>query len=661
MSMRGMVLLERYELGDLIGTGGMAMVYRAKDIISGTVVAIKILKQEYNTDVEFVRRFQREAIAAQTMLHPNIIKVMDVGEENNMKFIVMEYVDGVTVKDLVARSGAIPVNMALDYAIQMARALEHAHRCHIIHRDIKSQNILVDKRGIIKVADFGIARATNSSTVTASDDGILGSVHYFSPEQAKGEVADEKSDIYSLGVVVYEMVTGRLPFDGDVPVAIALKHIQVRPDEPRSINNDIPQALSEVLMKALRKNRDNRYRSAIAMELDLSMVLTHPKGGYVLLKDEDIPIIEEIDDAPELPVQAKAQEAGRIGRERQLKEKTRKDKAEIPDADDEPFEYDDEYDSYQRKRRKRRIALLTACTVAAIVLVILASVWIWKNIISKAPIDDMTGLSMEQAVEYLNEEGYDSLFIDVFSDDAARGTVVTWFVQEANSRVILEISKGPERTMVAELSGRTVEQAGELLYEQGLSVGEVIGSHAAEGFLEGEIFMQSPAAGETATNGTKIIVYVYKGLAEKEVPKVVGFTLESAESALKAMGFVVGAVDYQEYSDVPEGYVVSQEPEFGEIAFEGTPVDIVVATALKVYEAQKIEFEVTIPSGGGTVIVYRNKGDDSKEMLREELSAGKKSYVVEMESQTGEDEELIVYVNNNRVHSFEVSFSEAVQ
>ncbi len=652
MSMRGMVLLERYELEELIGTGGMAIVYRARDVITGAIVAIKMLKQEYNSDIEFVRRFQREAIAAQTMLHPNIIKVMDVGEQNNIKFIVMEYVDGVTIKDIVERGGAIPVSRAIDYAIQISRALEHAHRCHIVHRDIKSQNILVDKRGIIKVADFGIARATNSSTVTASDDGILGSVHYFSPEQAKGEVADEKSDIYSLGVVVYEMVAGRLPFDGDVPVAIALKHIQEAPLPPRSLNPDVPPALNDVILKAMRKKRENRYKSAIAMELDLSMVLTHPDGGYVVLKDDDPPAGEKSSEGL-LPQVEDSLPAHVSGRRKRLKQ------ADGEDEESVKPEYEDEYDQYLRARRKRRIALLTVLTGAAIILVLMASFSLWRNVISKSALDDLTGMEMEQAVEYLTEQGLDNGLIDVFSNDAPRGTVVSQFM--SGKRVILEISKGPENVKTADLTGKTVEEADGILYQQGLSVGEVIQSHTAEGYAEGEIFMQSPETGATAMNGDKVIVYVFRPLQEEEVPKVVGLTLESAQIALKAMGFAMGNVDYAEYSDVPEGLVVSQTPDFGDIAMEGTPVDVVVASKLPVFESQKIEFSVTIPSGGGTVIVYRNMGADSKEMLREELPAGEKNYTVELESQTGESEELIVYVNNTRVHTLQVDFTEAGQ
>ncbi|MGI5900403.1 MAG: Stk1 family PASTA domain-containing Ser/Thr kinase [Christensenellales bacterium] len=652
MSMRGMILLERYELEELIGTGGMAIVYRARDVNTGATVAIKMLKQEYNSDIEFVRRFQREAIAAQTMLHPNIIKVMDVGEQNNIKFIVMEFVDGVTIKDMVERGGAIPVSRAVDYAIQISRALEHAHRCHIVHRDIKSQNIMVDKRGIIKVADFGIARATNSSTVTASDDGILGSVHYFSPEQAKGEVADEKSDIYSLGIVIYEMVTGRLPFDGDVPVAIALKHIQEAPQPPRSLNSDIPPALNDVILKALRKKSDNRYRSAIAMELDLSMVLTHPEGGYVVLKDDDLPSANSPND--NTPQQRDDPLPAHVSGRRK---KPKLSGGEDDTGDSQEFE--DEYDTYLRARRKRRIAVLTALTAVAIVLVVMASFSLWRNVISKSALDDLTGMKMEQAVEYLAEQGLDNGLIDVFSNDAARGTVVSQFM--SGKRVILEISKGPESVQAADLSGKTVEEADEMLYEQGLSVGEVIQSHTAEGYAEGEIFMQSPEAGVTAKNGDKVIVYVFRPLQEEDVPKVVGLTLESAHIALKAMGFALGNVEYAEYSDVPEGLVVSQSPDFGDIAMEGTPVDVVVSSKLPVYESQKIEFQVTIPSGGATVIVYRNVGADSKEMLREELPAGEKNYTVELESQTGESEELIVYVNNTRVHSIQVDFTEAGQ
>jgi len=282
--MIGRVISGRYVVQAIVGTGGMAVVYRAFDKKKNRVVAIKVLRPEYESDEEFVRRFSREAEAASKVSHENIVNMLDVGTDGDMRYIVMEFVDGQTLKDMIRQQGYIHPDTAIRMTIRILAAVDHAHRNGIVHRDIKPQNILVDSEGRVKVADFGIARLKATQTTTINDgEGVsaLGSVHYFSPEQAKGEVADEKSDLYSVGVVMYEMLTGQVPFDGDNSVSVALKHVNEAPKSMRERRPEISKALDEVVMRALCKDATKRYQTAAEMAADLRKCITNPEGGFV--------------------------------------------------------------------------------------------------------------------------------------------------------------------------------------------------------------------------------------------------------------------------------------------------------------------------------------------------------------------------------------------
>ena len=278
--MIGKVLDNRYELVEFIGKGGMALVYRAIDKRTGHNVAVKILRPEYNQDAEFCTRFEREAVAASKMSHHNIVNLLDVGQDDNMRYLVMEYVRGRTLKEVIKQKGALKPAVAAQIAIRILSALQHAHKNGIIHRDIKPQNILVHSDGLIKVGDFGIARVVGSNTIS-TDDIVMGSVHYFSPEQAKGEPVTAASDLYSVGVVLYEMLTGKPPFDGETPVAIAMQHIGSKPQPIREINPSVSPAMERVVEKAMEKRPERRYQSALEMAQDLQRALQEPEGNWI--------------------------------------------------------------------------------------------------------------------------------------------------------------------------------------------------------------------------------------------------------------------------------------------------------------------------------------------------------------------------------------------
>ena len=274
--MTGTILGNRYELLQKIGEGGMAEVYKAKCHLLNRFVAVKVLKSQYSDDIEFVNKFKQEASSAASLSHNNIVGIYDIGSENNINYIVMEYIDGKTLKQIINENGSLGFNASIDIAIQIAKALECAHNNNIIHRDVKPHNILVTRDGNIKVTDFGIAKATSSVTITNSDK-IIGSAHYISPEQAKGRFVDCKTDIYSLGIILYEMVTGKVPYDGESPVSVALKHVQEELVPPIKVNPNIPESLNKLILKAVEKEPYKRYQSAHDMIIDLNKVKQNPK------------------------------------------------------------------------------------------------------------------------------------------------------------------------------------------------------------------------------------------------------------------------------------------------------------------------------------------------------------------------------------------------
>lgn len=634
---QGVLLLGRYRLDDMIGSGGMAEVYRAVDEHTGAVVAVKILKQEFNDDKEFVKRFQREAMAAQTMLHPNIIKVVDVGEEQNMKFIVMEYVDGVTIKDLVRSEGALGVERTVDYAIQIARAIEHAHRCHIVHRDIKSQNIMVDRHGVIKVADFGIARATNAATVTQTAEGVLGSVHYFSPEQARGEVADEQSDIYSLGVVTYEMATGQLPFDADQLVTVALKHINQPPELPSSLNRQIVPALDEVILKAMSKDRSARYKSAIAMEVDLSMVIAHPAGGFVALNEEHA-------------LEAEKEPAGRAEAKRRRREKN----AVTPDEK-----------AARRLRRRQRLLLAALVVVlAAMGVLIYMAARVWNETDWSAGsegIGDTAGMPASEAAQYLIDSGYTYATEHEFSGTVPRGTVISQeLVSEKGGAayVLLTISSGPQYPAAPSLANASLDEAESILYGLGLELGEVSYGSAGAGYNLGEIYQQFPTEGTLLSNGDSVMVYVNSdGTAQGAMPRLIGLTAEQAELLLGDVGVELGETTYVRADDIPAGTVVEQSVPEGEDISQGAVVDISVASPDAMYTGE-VEFSINL-AAEAAVTVYFNSGGVSETLVDERCPAGEKTYDIFLTSATGGPASVVICFDGIEVQTIAVEMKAA--
>ncbi|MBQ6382697.1 MAG: Stk1 family PASTA domain-containing Ser/Thr kinase [Clostridia bacterium] len=564
------ILANRYRLTEQIGMGGMAIVYKAVDMRTGHNVAVKVLRPEFNEDSEFIGRFQREAEAASKMTHHNIVNLLDVGMDGENRYLVMEYVQGKTLKEVIQERGKISPPLACQITIRILSALEHAHRNGIIHRDIKPHNILVHADGHIKVADFGIARIANSSTLTRGDN-VMGSVHYFSPEQARGEGATAASDIYSTGVVLYEMLTGRVPFDGDNPVAVAMQHLHATPPPIQSLAPDVPPAVVNVCMKALEKNPANRYQSARDMAADLRLALDDRNAR---------PNEEELD--VHLP---KPQIAGR-------EENTANTTSRI---------------RIRNTQKKKRRNLYLTIIISLAVLAIIGGVGriIYHRIMTTATVPDVVGLDLSEADQILSREGLNNTPVYVNSEEYAAGQV---FLQnpEADSvtrkgdMVLLTVSSGPAAVIMPDLQGAPYSEALSML--NGIGITQItIERIARNDFSPDTVVSQTPAAGETVSKEQTVLLSISGG--EAVVPNLINLTLTEAESALQNSKLVLNTtLQYVDTEDASQhGLIAAQTPE------ADSRVILNTAVSLKIYRctatSASTEIEVTVPESDKDITV----------------------------------------------------------
>ena len=528
--MIGRVISGRYVIQAIVGTGGMAVVYRAFDKKKNRIVAIKVLRPEFESDEEFVRRFSREAEAASKVSHENIVNMLDVGTDGDLRYIVMEYVDGQTLKDMIRQQGFLNPDTAIRMTIRILAAVDHAHRNGIVHRDIKPQNILVDADGHVKVADFGIARLKAAQTTRVDSDGqgisALGSVHYFSPEQARGEVADEKSDLYSVGVVMYEMLTGQVPFDGETSVSVALKHVHEAPKSMREHRANISKALDEVVMRALCKDATKRYQTAAEMAADLRKTITHPEGGFV--KYPKAP--EEIEKEREARRRKRARDRKRLqrtitavaalitaalvaftvwfilkiintysmpnvlGQEQMLA----LDRLENLNATTEvEYSYSEEFEEGVVRAQSHRAGVRVKYATPVTVTVSLGSQWYYM--------EDYLGAKVDGAVEALTAQGVESIEVEYVQSDNPAGTIVAVEpdigTQSKDTPVLLVVSG--QRIIMPLLTGRSLESARALLNAEGLAVGNISEGYSADA-KAGIVIAQSVAANSQVLAGTSV-------------------------------------------------------------------------------------------------------------------------------------------------------------
>lgn len=575
----------RYEIQEIVGVGGMSVVYKAYDNVDDRVVAVKILKDEFLTNDDFVRRFKNESKAIALLSHPNIVKVYDVSFGEKLQYIVMEYVDGITLKEYIQKQGAITWNDALFFTTQILKALQHAHDKGIVHRDIKPQNIILLPNGNIKVADFGIARFSRSETRTLTDTAI-GSVHYISPEQAKGEFTDEKADIYSVGVVLYEMLAGKVPFEAESAVSVALMQLQNNAKRLTEINPDIPLGLEQICIHAMEKDPKDRYQSATEMLLDVEEVINNPKTVFDYSYFVDKSPTKYISNTDKITAETP------VINEKPI-EKT-------VDSDEDEVEY---YDPDHKKKVVSAVLIGIIILVTATVLLVMAITGSFKT--STSTLDNFVGFSYDELISS-NKYDYEFVLEQKKTDEVEPGIVVDQS-PEAGSKVIsgsqvkLVVSASMDDINVPNIYNLNDEKAKKALANEGLTNYKftTISSETVE---EGLVVYTEPKAGTVVSSDTQIVVFVSSGPTTKEVvnievPDVTGLKQEGARAFLEKMGFK--NVNFVTQDDLrPKGVVISQSPAAGSSATADDKIKVVISsgeTTTTTKPTSKVSLSVSLP------------------------------------------------------------------
>ena len=588
----GIVLGKRYEVLSKIGAGGMADVYKGRDQMLNRYVAIKVLKKEFREDEDFVRKFRSEAQAAAGLLHPNVVNVYDVGEDRGLYYMVMELVEGITLKEYIEKKGRLSHKEVISIAIQMCAGIGAAHAAGIIHRDIKPQNIIISKEGKVKVTDFGIAKAVTSNTISTN---AMGSVHYTSPEQARGGFSDQKSDIYSIGITLYEMVTGQVPFDGDSTVSVAIKHLQEEITPPSELVSDIPYSLEQIILKCTQKNAERRYPNTDELIQDLKRSLVDPDGDFVVippLGNADTVIItdEELDEI-----------------QNSYEDDDEYDSDEY-DEDDDEYDEDDEYDDDEyddekqgkgadevNPRMKKITRILTIVVAVIIAFIVIFAIGRAAGIFSVGPgkkpdtentvtVPNVVGMTEDKAKETLNNK---KLGFKVVSREESKkyeeGTVSEQKTEagekvKKNTTIEVVVSSGlvGDSIKVPDVSGMTEDEAQSALEDAGFKNISSEFSYS-DSVPSGQVIGTTPEANAEATEDTEIVMQVSKGAEKKTVPNVVGQADADAQNAIKNAGLTIGTVTYDYSDSVAQGIVISQSVEGGKKVSAGTTVDLVIS------------------------------------------------------------------------------------
>uniref|UniRef100_UPI0040561945 Stk1 family PASTA domain-containing Ser/Thr kinase n=1 Tax=Acetatifactor sp. TaxID=1872090 RepID=UPI0040561945 len=602
----GMMMGDRYEILEKIGTGGMSDVYKAKCHKLNRFVAVKVLKQEFSENANFVSKFRIEAQAAAGLMHPNIVNVYDVGEENGIHYIVMELVEGITLKKYIEKKARLSYKEAVSIAIQVGMGIGAAHNNHIIHRDIKPQNIIISKDGKVKVTDFGIAKAATSNTITSN---VMGSVHYTSPEQARGGYSDEKSDIYSLGITLFEMLTGRVPFNGETTVAIAIKHIQEELPSPKEFVPEIPYAVESIVLKCCQKSPDRRYLNVQDLIADLKQSLINPDDNFVVQTDPDFEGGTRTITESEM-AQIKRQTTYIEPEEDVEREEGLRLRSDTESMYEETDEDEDDYDYNPRMERFTTFLAVIAGIIICIIIIILA-LKVFGEFGSEeqpdSPINiseeelhspeesilmpDVIGINIEDARKTLKNMGLvteleyeESDTID--EDVVIRASVAEGTAVQEGSTVTLTVSAGSQSAEVPNVSGLSYQEANSKLINLGFLVNKTdVYSDEVE---EGLVVSQSPVAGTSVPKGNVITVNVSKGKEEIKVrvPNLIGRSEEDGTFEAIEAGLSIGSVVEVYSTEMEAGFICYQSYSHGSYVDPGTELDIRVSKG-----AEKITYK----------------------------------------------------------------------
>lgn len=621
----------RYEIQEIVGVGGMSVVYKAYDSVDDRIVAVKVLKDEFLNNDDFVRRFNNESKAIALLSHPNIVKVYDVSFSERLQYIVMEYVDGITLKEYIQKQNAITWNEALYFTTQILKALQHAHDKGIVHRDVKPQNIILLSNGDIKVADFGIARFSRSDTKTLTDTAI-GSVHYISPEQAKGEFTDEKADVYSVGVVLYEMLAGTVPFEADNPVSVALMQLQKDAKRLTDINPDIPLGLEQICNHAMQKDPNDRYQTATEFLIDVEEVIKNPAATFdysCFVDKEPTRYVINTNDA-----------------------------ANQNDCADED-EYEEEYyDDGHKKKTIVAVIVGVLLTIAAIVGIVFAFT---GNVNTKASIiDNFVGCSYD---ELISSNKYDYQFTCEYekTKEYDPGTVISQS-PEAGSKVL----SGSQVTLIVAASANDIkvpnvynldsDKAKKALDNEGLMNYRVT-TVSSESVEEGKVVYSDPKAGSVVSSDTEIVIYLSSGPTTKvveniTVPDVVGLKQEGARAFLEKTGFKNIRFIVKD-SPEPKGVVLSQSPTAGALTVPDDTIRLTISTGVTTTTTKpvsKIALSVALPE------ITAEDGDYISDTLIVELDG--KTYLSQSVTLNGSNAPVSITVEDAESVTIRVSLSE---
>lgn len=648
----------RYELLELIGVGGMADIYRARDIQEDRIVAVKILKTEFAGSDEFLRRFRNESKAIALLSHPNIVKIYDVGFTDKVQFIVMEYVDGITLTDYIEQQGVLKWRDAVHFTVQILRALQHAHDRGIVHRDIKSSNIMLLRDGTIKVMDFGIARFNRENNKTVSEK-TIGSVHYISPEQARGDITDERSDIYSVGVALYEMLTGKKPFDGDTPVAIALKHMQSTPKKPTELNETIPEGLEQIVLRAMQKEPYQRYQTAGEMIKDLEDFKKNPS----IIFDYKYNSTDGSTKYFDRPVPAAEQERAR-------RKRPEPEDYDEPDDEDDDYDDDDDDDEYA-ERRSPLIPILFAVGTAFIIATVFLVLTLVSTRLNKTESDfrdvlgigdssdvsvtdsnefimpNLVGLSWEDALtkysSYLDLQAQQEWSTytkdEIFDQDLAEGRKV-----KIGASVTVKVSMGIKQIEIQDLSNRTQDAAERQLKKDGFVVSRTFEEN--DEISKDYVIRTIPEAHEMAPQGSTVVLVVSLGAKDTPVyvPKLINMPVETALKRCEEY-HLVPKVDYVP-SEEEKGTVLEQDLEPNSIVDRETEINLKVSSG-EIPEAEK-NITITLPkkAEGEFEFRYYVDGvlDDEATEVRDIGLSASKTIKYTVKGKSGEMKQLAVKV-----------------